>query len=145
MTHYDPNRPFIDPQLDPRRDPLRDPAIDAATVSATDARQGPEGRPGLYVLIGGLVLALIAWAAAELYPHGGSTSATAPANIEQASPGDPQATGSVPANGKNPGSSFGGARAPDVEGMRPAPNAASEGARTAPPTGNSPPASDSAR
>ena len=43
MTHYDPNRPFIDPQLDPRRDPLRDPAIDAATVSATDARQGPEG------------------------------------------------------------------------------------------------------
>ena len=44
MTHYDPNRPIIDPEHDPRRDPFRDPAIDAETVSAMDARQGPEGR-----------------------------------------------------------------------------------------------------
>jgi hypothetical protein len=145
MTHYDPNRPIIDPEHDPRRDPFRDPAMDAETVSASEARQGPEGRPVLYVLIGGLVLALIAWAAAEMYPRGGSTTATAPANIEQARPGDPQATGSVPSTGKNPGSGFGGARSPDLGGVPAAPNAAPEGAGAAPPVGNTPPAFDSAR
>ena len=133
MTHYDPNRPLIDPEHDPRRDPFRDPALDAETVSASDARQGPEGRPVLYVLIGGLVLALIAWAAAEMYPHGGATTATAPANIEQAIPGDPQSTGSVPAAGKNPGSSFGGARAPDSGSAPAAPNMAPEGMGAPPP------------
>jgi hypothetical protein len=141
MTHYDPKRPAIDPEHDPRRDPFRDPAMDAETVSASDARQGPEGRPVLYVLIAGLVLALIAWAAAEMYPRGGSTTATAP----NSSSGVPETTGSVPATGKNPGSGFGGARAPNIGGVPAAPNAAPEGAGAAPPVGNAPPASDSAR
>ena len=36
-------------------------------VPTDKARQGKEGRPVLYVLIAALVLAMVAWAAAELY------------------------------------------------------------------------------
>ena len=134
MTQYDPKRP-VNPQNDPRRDPFRDPAMDARTMSETSARQGGKGRPVLYVLIGGLVLALIAWALAEMYPGGGSTTADAPASIEQATPG-PQTTGSTPGAVQRP---------PDFGGSPAAPNSATEGAHTAPPIGNTPPASDSAR
>lgn len=37
------------------------------TLSATEARQGRRGRPVLYVLVVGLILAAIAWWAAEYY------------------------------------------------------------------------------
>lgn len=116
--------------------------MDAETVSVTSARQGPEGRPVLYVLIAGLVLALVAWALAELYPRGGSTTADAPASIEQAAPG-PQTTGSTPGSLSGRSQQSGGP--PDIGGIPAAPGSATEGARTAPPTGNTPPASDSAR
>lgn len=134
MTQYDPKRP-VNPQTDPRRDPFRDPAMDARSMSETSARQGGKGRPVLYVLIGGLVLALIAWAVAEMYPRGASTTADAPATIEQAAPG-PQTTGSTPGAVQRP---------PDFGSIPAAPNSATDGVRTAPPVGNTPPASDSAR
>jgi hypothetical protein len=37
------------------------------TLTATEARQGRWGRPVLYVLVCGIVLAMIAWWAAEYY------------------------------------------------------------------------------
>lgn len=37
------------------------------TLTATEARQGSWGRPVLYVLVCGLILAAIAWWAAEYY------------------------------------------------------------------------------
>lgn len=141
MTQYDPKRP-VNPETDPRRDPLRDPAMDAQTISETEARQGGKGRPVLYVLIGGLVLALVAWALAEMYPRGGSTTADAPATIEQATP-DPQTTGSTPGAGSADVQQPAGPS--DIGGIPIAPDSASEGVRTAPTTGNTPPAFDSAR
>jgi len=48
------------------------------TLSATEARQGSWGRPVFYVLVCGLVLAMIAWWAAEYYG-----AAIAPANTDQ--------------------------------------------------------------
>lgn len=46
-----------------------------APVSPTKARQGAYGRPVLYVLVGGLLLAALAWVGAEWWG-----SATAPEN-----------------------------------------------------------------
>jgi len=37
------------------------------TLTATEARQGSWGRPVLYVLVCGIILAMIAWWAAEYY------------------------------------------------------------------------------
>jgi len=37
------------------------------TLNATEARKGRRGRTVLYVLVGGLLLAMIAWWAAEYY------------------------------------------------------------------------------
>ena len=99
MTHYDPNRPPDDPNLpgarrsdDPLNPPLPtdEPVIhDAAPVrSGSEARQAPPGTPVLYVLIAGLVLALIAWAAVELYPRGGPQTAGP-------GPGEPAITGTT--------------------------------------------------
>lgn len=36
-------------------------------LSANEARQGLRGTPVLYVLVGGLMLALVAWAGSEFY------------------------------------------------------------------------------
>ena len=36
-------------------------------LTATEARQGPLGKPVLYVLISAMILALVAWWAAEYY------------------------------------------------------------------------------
>ncbi len=99
MTHYDPKRPPDDASLpgarrsdDPLNPPLPsgEPVIhDAAPVrSGGEARQAPPGRPVLYVLIAGLVLALIAWAAVELYPSGGPQTAGP-------GPGEPATTGTT--------------------------------------------------
>ncbi|WP_206640985.1 hypothetical protein [Rhizobium leguminosarum] len=56
------------------------------TESATDARQGRYGKPVLTVLIGGLVLAMAAWGAAEVWGESidtdtKSTASTAPDQI----------------------------------------------------------------
>jgi hypothetical protein len=40
---------------------------DPVTLTATEARQGSWGKPVLYVLICGIILALIAWWGAEYY------------------------------------------------------------------------------
>ncbi len=44
--------------------------------TAKEARQGPLGRPILMVLIGGLILALVAWAAAEMFGESADDGAT---------------------------------------------------------------------
>jgi hypothetical protein len=48
------------------------------TLSATEARQGSWGRPVLYVLVGGLILAMIAWWGVEYYG-----ASIAPPNTDQ--------------------------------------------------------------
>lgn len=56
--------------------------------TANEARQGPPGRPVLKILIGGLLLAIVAWGAAELY--GRTTDNTPKAdNSTTASPSAP--------------------------------------------------------
>lgn len=78
MTQYDPNGHRAD---------------DKEILTPGEARQAPQGRPVLYVLVAGLVLALVAWAAVELYPRGTSQTALNP-------PGRPSAetTGTVTPN-----------------------------------------------
>ena len=44
--------------------------------TATETRQGPLGKPVLMVLLGGLVLAVIAWGAAELFGESTDNNAT---------------------------------------------------------------------
>ncbi len=39
----------------------------AKTISTDRARQGPRGRHVLMILIGGLILAMVAWAGVEFY------------------------------------------------------------------------------
>jgi hypothetical protein len=51
-------------------------------LSATEARQGLRGTPVLYVLVGGLMLALVAWAGSEFY---GKAIDTTPENASQKS------------------------------------------------------------
>jgi len=48
------------------------------TLTATEARQGSWGKPVLYVLVCGLILAMIAWWGAEYYG-----SAIAPPNTDR--------------------------------------------------------------
>ena len=62
-------------------------------LSATQARQGLLGRPVLMVLIGGLVLAMIAWAVAEMF--GESTDNDAATQVEDVAPAENEA---APAN-----------------------------------------------
>lgn len=76
------------------------------TVNATEARQGNPGRPVLMVLIGGLLLALIAWGAAEMF--GESTDndpatdrqQTEPAQNGQVTPSNQRTIDNTPANGE---------------------------------------------
>ncbi|HEY8584238.1 MAG TPA: hypothetical protein VIL49_14880 [Capillimicrobium sp.] len=115
MTQYDPNR--------------RDPTLRAdqpEVLSPGEARQAPQGKPVLYVLIAGLVLALFAWAAVEMYPRGSSQTASYP-------PGRSETTGSVPSTSPTP--------APTPS----SPNATSGADTSAPTPTRSGPGSDSAR
>jgi len=66
-------------------------------VTPTQARQGLQGRRGLYILIAGLALVLLAWGAMELYPRGSSRTASGAGPTERVAPADPQSTGSLPA------------------------------------------------
>ncbi len=44
-----------------------DPASPTVTETATEARQGRYGKPVLMVLVGGMVLALLAWGGVEIW------------------------------------------------------------------------------
>ena len=121
MTNYDPNRPGRDlPGARRSDDPLNPPepvVHDAAPVlTEGEARQARPGRPVLYVLIAGLVLALIAWAAAELYPRGGTPVAKVPS---QDVTGSTPSAGGVPLSppaGSPEGNPSQGQTGPDSEG-----------------------------
>jgi len=108
MTDIDPKRPASDAHSGSRSgssvrgadhgvNPSEPVIHDAAPVrSSKQARQGPLGRPVLYVLIAGLVLAMLAWAAAELFTGGasrfngsGSPSTTGTANQQSTAGGIP--------------------------------------------------------
>ncbi|MDB5571600.1 MAG: hypothetical protein JWN93_2783 [Hyphomicrobiales bacterium] len=136
MTQYDPNDPdrlrTDANRIHPR--PIGDPE-DEVVLTDREARQGREGRPVLFVLIAGLVLALIAWAAAEFYPRGGPQTATT------AGPGRADGLSRSDTTGTVPG------RTPSAGGVPISPPATGSAAptTTAPATGNTPPASDSAR
>lgn len=62
-------------------------------LTGVQARQGLLGRPVLMVLIGGLVLAAIAWAGAEMF--GEATDNDAATQVQQVAPAQDQA---APAN-----------------------------------------------
>lgn len=73
-TRFDPNdAERRDP--DPAGSPVEEP------MSATEARQGRRGTPVLMVLVAGLILALLAWGAAEWWGK-----ATAPPDEQTATP-----------------------------------------------------------
>ncbi|HTO30666.1 MAG TPA: hypothetical protein VL202_05760 [Pararhizobium sp.] len=63
------------------------------SVTGVEARQGFLGRPVLMVLIGGLLLAAIAWAGAEMF--GEATDNDAATQTQQVAPAEDQA---APAN-----------------------------------------------
>jgi hypothetical protein len=140
MTHHDPHRPANVPRDLPgeRRsdDPLNppEPVIhDAAPIRAgSDARQAPRGRPVLYVLIAGLVLALVAWGVAELYPRGGNT--VADVRTRDVTGSTPRTAGGIPLSPP--------ADSPEGSGLsgQTAPGAPGRGSTSAPS-----PTSDSAR
>jgi hypothetical protein len=73
-------------------------------VSGVAARQGLLGRPVLMVLIGGLVLAVLAWAGAEMF--GESTDNDAATQVEEIAPAkesvpaDQGTVGNTPATGE---------------------------------------------
>ena len=88
MSDFDPDR-SADPNAQRR-----------VRASPVQARQGREGRPVLYVLIAGLALALLAWAAVELYPRGTSRTASGTGPAERVAPVEPpgaERTASIPA------------------------------------------------
>lgn len=140
MTHHDPNRPVRDPRDPPgplrEDDPFNSPQPeihDAAPVlSEGEARQGPSGRPVLYVLVAGLVLALIAWAAVEFYPRAEPT--TAQTQSQDATGSTPRDANGIPLS-PPPGSPEG-----DASQGQTAPGAPGRGQTSAPS-----PSSDSAR
>lgn len=88
MSDFDPDR-SADPNAQRR-----------VRATPVQARQGREGRPVLYVLIAGLALALLAWAAVELYPRGTSRTASGTGPAERVAPVEPpgaERTASIPA------------------------------------------------
>ncbi len=86
--------------------------------TAAETRQGPLGRPMLKVLIGGLILAAIAWGAAEMFGESTDNNATisgqeSPAAgqnkpSDQATPSGDQPTTNAPATSPTPQSGTGG-------------------------------------
>lgn len=143
MTNYDPKRPPADARKGPRAGagstpPNRtgEPVIhDAAPVrSGGQARQASRGRPVLYVLIAGLVLAMIAWATAE-FSTGGSSRLS--------DTGEPRTTGTTnrqPTAGGIPLSPPVGSPEGNPSAGQTAPGAEGRGSTSAPS-----PSSDSAR
>jgi hypothetical protein len=141
MTHHDPNRPPGDPRDLPgvRRtdDPLNvpgEPVVhDAAPViSGGESRQAPRGRPVLYVLVAGLALALLAWAAVELYPRGGAN--VADVRTEDVTTSTPRSVGGIPLSppaGSPEGDASQGQTAPGApgRGQTSAPSPTSDSAR----------------
>jgi len=142
MTHYDPNRP--DAHRDPRDlpgarrsdDPLNPPSPvihdSAPVMTEGEARQAPKGRPVLMVLLAGLVLALVAWAVAELYPRGGEPVARAPST--EATGSTPGRAGNIPLTppaGSPEGNPGAGQTGPDApgRGQTSAPSPTSDSAR----------------
>ena len=81
--------------IDERGDRV-DTAATEKTVrtTTTEARQGYLGKPVLIVLVCGLLLALVAWAGAELF--GESTDNDAATKTEQVTPMKPVDTGVSP-------------------------------------------------
>ncbi|OLP55173.1 hypothetical protein BJF92_17450 [Rhizobium rhizosphaerae] len=65
---------------------------DSVRLNATEARQGRLGRPVLKVLIGGLVLAALAWGVAEYVAGEGADNDAATTRTEISPPAAPQAT-----------------------------------------------------
>jgi hypothetical protein len=63
MTHIDPKRSAAG--VDSHEPVIHDAA---PVLSGSKARQAPPGRRALLVLVAGLVLAIIAWAAVEFLP-----------------------------------------------------------------------------
>ena len=140
MTHHDPRRPDVNANSVPgarRSDDLSnapDPVIhDAAPVrSGGEARQAPPGRPVLYVLVAGLVLALVAWAAVELYPRGDATTARSPsADVTGTTPSSAGGIPITPPAGSPEGSASSGQTAPGTpgRGQTSAPSPTSDSAR----------------
>jgi hypothetical protein len=73
---------IMNTRFDPKQADLRRPNDPAAEqLSATEARQGRRGSPVLMVLIAGLVLAMLAWGAAEWWGE-----STAPPAEQTATP-----------------------------------------------------------
>lgn len=142
MTDHDPNRPVRDPRDLPgsRRsdDPLNPPQPvihDAAPViSGSEARQGPRGWQMLYVLVGGIALALIVWAAVEFYPRGGPDTAQTQTQTQDVTETTSTDAGGIPLS-PPPGSPEG-----DASQGQTAPGAPGSGQTSAPS-----PTSDSAR
>jgi hypothetical protein len=154
MTNHDPNRP-ASPRPDAPRpgdagrhgqpvEPAR-PAADTVRpvradqperVSGSEARQGPPGRPVLYVLIAALVLAVLAWAALEFYPRGGPQTAGPAPGERVTTETAPGTTGGLPDRGQPTAGNIPLSAPPG------SPEAATH---QAPPTGSSAPTSDSAR
>ncbi len=140
MTHHDPHRPANAPRDIAARHSSADPANvpepvihDAAPIrSGDEARQARQGRPVLYVLLAGLLLALVAWGVAELYPRGGNTVADVQSRDVTGS--TPRTAGGIPLS-PPPGSPEGGATSGQT-----APGAPGRGSTSAPS-----PSSDSAR
>lgn len=105
-TQFDPNQPRSG-----HPNPVGSPAEEP--MSATEARQGRTGFPVLKVLIAGLVLAFLAWGAAEMWgqatespaeqtatPPAGNTTPATQEPQPTADPADAPApsTGAAPAN-----------------------------------------------
>ncbi|MEJ1120174.1 hypothetical protein V9K92_17000 [Phyllobacterium sp. CCNWLW109] len=78
-----------------------------------EARQGPLGKPILYVLIGGLLLALIAWGGAELFGEGTDNSATITEQENPAAGQNKPSDQATPPSGDQPTTN------PPVENARP--------------------------
>ncbi|MDP2354682.1 MAG: hypothetical protein Q8M31_01290 [Beijerinckiaceae bacterium] len=146
MTHIDPKRPADNAHSGSRSDPSvrgtdhgvnpAEPVIhDAAPVrSGGQARQAPPGRRVLFVLVAGLVLAMIAWAAVELFSSGpsrvsntGEPSTTGTANQQPTAGGIPLS----PPVGSPEGSGSQGQTAPGAvgRGSTSAPSPSSDSAR----------------
>ncbi|KAA9385570.1 hypothetical protein [Neorhizobium galegae] len=80
----------FDPQEAETRhpNPIGSPPV---VETATEARQGSWGAPVLKVLIGGLILAMVAWAGAEWYGQSTAPPAEQTATPPTASPSTPPA------------------------------------------------------
>ncbi len=142
MTHHDPRSGNLGAGSAPGARPTDgslnapQPVIhDAAPVrSGSQARQATPGRPVLYVLIAGIVLALVAWVAVGLYPS--APQVAAPASTEPRITGTTRApnAGGIPLSppaGSPEGGASSGQTSPDAagRGRTSAPSPTSDSAR----------------